>query len=398
MTANQTNRSEMPSFNMSSGDMSSGSNDGGSGSNPIGMPAFEMGSAPNPAGMQPRAMTENRPATPGELQPVLVEMRIPKNQSAIAALQAVGSMGVSGFQLDTGYEAVPMTPPQAMAALLADSDEEVVVVRGMIDASQIPALEAQANVIKVYPDSPIAPFTSTLVKESETAFVSPLAAFGTCPIGSCDCSSGTAKGTIAEVATYLGVDQIWNAGFKGEGIVVGVVDGGITAAGRPVGSEETARRIPRVIGGYPTADWGTKAARWSEHGNMCSTDVLGMAPQSQIYDIRISDGNAVSSALAGFQWAINQHKADGTPQILTNSWGMFQEAWDRSYVRNPDHPFTRKVVEAINEGILVLFAAGNCGGTCPDGHCGSDSGPGRSIWGANGHPLVMTVGAVNKNE
>jgi serine protease AprX len=237
MTANQTNRSEMPSFNMSSGDMSSGSNDGGSGSHPIGMPAFEMGSAPNPAGMQPRAMTENRPATPGELQPVLVEMRIPKNQSAIAALQAVGSMGVSGFQLDTGYEAVPMTPPQAMAALLADSDEEVVVVRGMIDASQIPALEAQANVIKVYPDSPIAPFTSTLVKESETAFVSPLAAFGTCPIGSCDCSSGTAKGTIAEVATYLGVDQIWNAGFKGEGIVVGVVDGGITAAGRPVGSE-----------------------------------------------------------------------------------------------------------------------------------------------------------------
>ena len=26
------------------------------------------------------------------------------------------------------------------------------------------------------------------------------------------------------------------------------------------------------------------------------------------------------------------------------------------------------------------------------------SGPGRSIWGANGHPRVMTVGAVNKNE
>ena len=44
---------------------------------------------------------------------------------------------------------------------------------------------------------------------------------------------------------------------------------------------------------------------------------------------------------------------------------------------------------------LVLFAAGNCGGTCPDGRCDSDNGEGRSIWGANGHPSVMTVGAVN---
>ena len=27
-----------------------------------------------------------------------------------------------------------------------------------------------------------------------------------------------------------------------------------------------------------------------------------------------------------------------------------------------------------------------------------DKGPGRSIWGANGHPSVITVGAVNLNE
>ena len=77
---------------------------------------------------------------------------------------------------------------------------------------------------------------------------------------------------------------------------------------------------------------------------------------------------------------------------------MFQKAWDPDYTTNPNHPFTRKVLEAIDEGILVLFAAGNCGGTCPDGRCGSDVGPGKSIWGANGHARVITVGAVNKNE
>jgi serine protease AprX len=55
------------------------------------------------------------------------------------------------------------------------------------------------------------------------------------------------------------------------------------------------------------------------------------------------------------------------------------------------------VVEAIDEGIIVLFAAGNCGARCTDGRCGSDNGPSRSIWRANGQPRVMTVGAVNIN-
>ncbi|HEU0056452.1 MAG TPA: S8 family serine peptidase, partial [Gaiella sp.] len=226
--------------------------------------------------------------------------------------------------------------------------------------------------------------------------------YQTCPIPPCDCSPGTPKGTMADVANYLGVSQVWAAGFRGTGMVVGVVDGGITAQGRPVKPGETTRRIPRVIGGWPTADWGTEASRWGEHGNMTSTDVLGMAPDAQIYDLRISGApdipSTISRALQAFQWAIDQHKVNGTPHVLSNSWGIFQESWDTTYARNPNHPFTRKVVEALDEGIIVLFAAGNCGGTCPDGRCGADNGPGRSIWGANSHPRVMTVGAVNKNE
>ena len=134
---------------------------------------------------------------------------------------------------------------------------------------------------------------------------------------------------------------------------------------------------------------------------MCATDVLGMAPNAHIYDIRIASGTlaaTMSNALAGYDWAINQHRANGTPQVITNSWGIYQQSWDAAYACNANHVFTRKVVDALNEGILVLFAAGNCGDTCPDSRCGNDTGPGRSIWGANGHPRVMTVGAVNKNE
>jgi hypothetical protein len=54
-----------------------------------------------------------------------------------------------------------------------------------------------------------------------------------------------------------------------------------------------------------------------------------------------------------------------------------------------------KVVETTNEGIVVLFAAGNCGQKCGErlGY-GSDRGPGMSIWGANRHPKVLTGGTV----
>ena len=344
---------------------------------------------------------------------VLVEMRIPKGSESAQALQFAAEADVPGFRIDSGYAPVSVAAGDT-PGLEALTDVDVVIVRGTVEPGQREQLEAQPNVIKVWDDTPIAPFAGVMTKarpkeapaEEATAEeatgegnVVPMEGFAACPIGTCDCSPGTAKGAIADVAAYLGADQIWSAGIRGTGIVVGIVDGGITAVGRPVKPAEAGTaKVGRIIGGWPVADWGTTAAAWGNHGNMTSTDALGMAPDAQVYDIRISDGNAISNALAGFQWAIDQHRANGTPQILSNSWGIFQENWDPAYARDPNHPFTRKVVEALNEGIIVLFAAGNCGATCPDGRCGTDTGPGKDIWGANGHPRVMTVAAVNKNE
>lgn len=316
---------------------------------------------------------------------VLVELLSGPGVSPVLATAGVRGVSAGGFSLDEEFQPVPLgAAGPGVRGFAAAAGTETYVVRATVDdeAAMAQILE-RPDVVNVWRDTPIAPF-------------------GTCPIAPCDCSPGTPRGTMADVATYLGVSELWTAGFRGAGMVVGVVDGGITAQGRPVKPGETTRRIPRVIGGWPVADWGTEASAWNEHGNMTSTDVLGMAPEAQIYDLRISGGAGIpatiSRALQAFQWAIDQHRANGTPQVLSNSWGIFQESWDNTYARNPNHPFTRKVLEALDEGIIVLFAAGNCGGTCPDNRCGPDNGPGRSIWGANSHTRVMTVGAVNKNE
>jgi hypothetical protein len=261
-------------------------------------------------------------------------------------------------------------------------------------------LEQQPNVVKVWLDTPIAPFT--VVEREVSTSLLPTPAMGPCPIPPCDCTFGNpANGTIGSVANHLGVDQLWQQGLKGQGIVVGVVDSGLNAVGRTQKPGETAK-VPNVIDGAK-ADWGT-TSKWGRHGNMCATDVLGMAPQAQLYDLRLPDSTTdslswvISDAIAAFQWAINRHMQDGTPHVLTNSWGIFEKSWDPVYACDANHPFTTKVVEAVSEGIIVLFAAGNCGQTCPDGRCNEDNGPGKSIWGANSHPKVITVGAVNLDE
>jgi subtilisin family serine protease len=106
----------------------------------------------------------------------------------------------------------------------------------------------------------------------------------------------------------------------------------------------------------------------------------------------------LSDALAAYDWALDRYRTDGTPQVLSNSWGIYQQSWIPDYACDANHPFTRKVVEVIDAGMLVVFAAGNCGQVCPSSRCGGDNGPGKSIWGANGHPRVITVGAVNVHD
>lgn len=328
---------------------------------------------------------------------VIVEMR----GAAVGGLGLAQGLGIRGFALDDGYEAVPLGDPGAAGMAATDM---TYAIRGEIDEDAVAELESRADVVAVWTDAEIAPFGMTEDDMAPEADLAP----ADCPIPPCDCASNVPKGALADVAAYLQVNQVWAQGFNGNGITIGIVDGGITAQGRPISGGDTGasnwpnKLIPNVTGGWPTSNWGTTGVAWGWHGNMTATDALGIAPGAQVYDMRISDATTavgvVSNALAAFQWAINQFKATGKPQILSNSWGMWQKNWAVDYATNPNHPFTKKVVEAIDAGMIVLFAAGNCGKTCGGWKCGSDKGPGKSIWGANGHPRVMTVGAVNKNE
>jgi hypothetical protein len=127
-------------------------------------------------GQMPRGMPMAEGAQPGaeengEPQRVLVEMRLPRNLSAAAALQWAARADVDGFQIDSGYTPVPVAPDADRASALAANDEQVVVVRGTVDRSRRAELESQPNVIKVWDDTRIAPFPSAVMGPPETVEV-----------------------------------------------------------------------------------------------------------------------------------------------------------------------------------------------------------------------------------
>lgn len=321
---------------------------------------------------------------------VIIEVKKPIRQPPEEAVMKASTLPrlAASFLLDERFTPLPARRPVHHYALFGmDFEEDSVLLRGEIEPQEEAALQNDPSVVALWSDAPIAPFDCTST-EREGPSLSLTMQPGYTPCDQADCDYATPKGTLAEVVTYLGCDAIWAAGFRGEGIVIGICDTGVRRSD-----------VPAVVDGWsadPTIPWGTDAPG---HGTMCAFDAIGVCPEARILDIGIlkSPGPGfsgfISDAILAYEWAIRRHRADGTPHILSNSWGMYQQAWAPDYATDPRHPFTMKVLEAIREGIIVCFAAGNCGGRCPDSRCGSDLGNGRSIWGANGHEEVITVGA-----
>ncbi|MDM5223540.1 S8 family serine peptidase [Peribacillus sp. NJ11] len=316
---------------------------------------------------------------------VMVEMIVSHENHHSLMVEELNPFVLNGFQRDISFSPILLPPHTQGGGLIMElNHENVVIIRGKVTEEKMDHLRAHEKVLEVYSDPVIKPFVPEM-PPTETSM---------CPV------VPKLTGTVSDVIRYLGVHEIWCNGYTGKGIVVGIVDGGIEAVGRAENGQ-----VNRVIDGFPTDNWGKKSS-WPLHGNMTASDVLFMAPEANLYDLRIAEKPQeevealLSNALAAYHWAIERHRKDGTPHILSNSWGIYNPSDCMDYATNPNHPFNRIVAEAIEEGIVVVFSAGNCGEPCghADADCNGNVGGGKDIWGANGHPLIITVGAADLEE
>jgi serine protease AprX len=194
---------------------------------------------------------------------------------------------------------------------------------------------------------------------------------------------------VSTIRALLGVRRVWDDGFRGQNVVVGILDEGIDGSVYPVTGG--LRRV-----GAPAP--GT--APITSHGSMCAADVLIAAPAAQLYDYPFLGQPRSGGALAMFQAVLDQRRLDGTPHVTNNSYGFTRvpprEQAPNHEIHDLNHPLHRKVREVIASGAAAFFAAGNCGRECASGNCHASSiGPGQSIHGANSLVEVITIAAVN---
>ena len=230
------------------------------------------------------------------------------------------------------------------------------------------------------------------------------------------CFNDQAVGTDADVAAKLNVAALHRNGLDGDEVAIAIIDTGINLAFleqklgfRPKLDLALSWRPPGVSvnpGEFPVG-----------HGTMCAYAALIAAPKATLIDVPVFVGTPaggapiarrLSNAYRGIAelsaaWTI-AFTASGARKykalVLSNSWGMYHPSADfppghpGRYSDNPLHLFTRTISGLIEvDEVDVVFAAGNCGGDCPDEKCqGVTSG---TITGANASRNVLTVAGCN---
>ena len=295
-----------------------------------------------------------------------------------------------GFVIDESFHPVPLKgkgvilerKPRAMGFnytfLNKPTKENLFVVRATFDDEKsVQSAREQPKVVGIFSDPKISTFSTPYC-------------------------SNPAIGDWAGVSKKLDIPLLKNKGMTGRGVRVAIVDGGVNGA-----------KIP-VDGGWSpsNSDYDPGSATSPEsHGTMCAFDARISAPDAKILDYGLLTAFKgvwtafLSDAVAAFADLIDLIERKPGPLVVNNSWGMFDRSQDEpigspgNYSVNPDHPFNQITSALVSAGADVFFAAGNCGGDCPDSRCGrKDIGPGKSIHGSNSHPDVITVSAVTLDE
>lgn len=152
-----------------------------------------------------------------------------------------------------------------------------------------------------------------------------------------------------DVALGLGAIGAHRDGHTGSGVKVAMVDSGQYAHPFFVGHQyQVNPTISVVRGASPSKDP-------VGHGTGESANIFAVAPSAELQAVRASNNQgALVGAIAGFLRAKQEN-----PAILTNSWGGDGPYPPPGPPDTFDIMWALEIVDAIDQGIFVVFSAGN---------------------------------------
>jgi len=273
------------------------------------------------------------------------------------------------------------------------SDRTVLIA----DLTPEEAAAAERDGATLYPDIQFAPFTVPNSAELEEAAPNERESRAAVLPGPATSNPAPSKKSMADVLEHIKAPAAW-AESRGAGTTIVIVDSGICQGSREIPLE---RRSPQDIPSkYRRAHWKDL---WG-HGSMCAAIAAGSTADGGRFD-GVAPDATVLSARTNFcstdiytiydeliTW--KRRRAIDGPLIINNSYGL-RSCAPSSYMPE-NHPYLKIVEKAVEEGIVVVYAAGNNHHTHRCQHDAAQCGP-NTIWSVNSHDCVITVGVVDEN-
>ena len=178
--------------------------------------------------------------------------------------------------------------------------------------------------------------------------------------------------TLVEVVDQIGADDMWAAGYTGDGVDVAVIDTGIapitefSTTDVFVGPDLSFEGNIDAVAGLDTYGHGTHmagiiAGRTPDADPLHprAGDFIGVAPDARIVSVKVADNTGavdVSQVIAAIDWVVQNRTTNGLNIRVLNL--SYNTNGTQSAVLDP---LSKAVENAWRHGIVVVVSAGNEG-------------------------------------
>jgi len=172
---------------------------------------------------------------------------------------------------------------------------------------------------------------------------------------------------LHESVPYVKADQVWNTyGETGSDTTVAIVDSGIDATHPDLQLGEKVIQNVKILPYQLSQENVPITDTSSGHGTHVAGTIggtgaasdgyyKGVAPGVKLVGLGAGEGISILTATQAYDWVLTHH-AEYNIRVVSNSWGS---TGGDVNLRNP---IAIATLEAYNQGILSVFAAGNDGG------------------------------------